>query len=313
MADLRTALADVCTVAVTPMTADTAIDRTGAQRLAAHIARSGVGTVTVGGSVAEFLALNRAERRELVEVFVAAAADLPVVAAVAGDLESAGQGVSDAAAAGAAAIMVHQPMNPFASPDGWVTYHERIAAGTDLPVVLYLRDAGIAASHLLALTHSCPNVVAVKYAVPDPVRLAELTAALGERLTWLCGTAELWAPFAWVGGARGFTSGLANVDATLPRRLLGELRAGKATDRTTAAVAPFERLRARRGNAASVGVIKAALVGLGLLDSDAVRPPLSGLTSDERRTLDHIVAELPGAPELTARRASDTRPRSLRR
>jgi 4-hydroxy-tetrahydrodipicolinate synthase len=293
MADLRAALADVCTVAVTPMTADTELDHPSARRLAAHIAASGVGTVTVGGSVGEFLALTRSERRQLVEIFTAAAPpELPVVAAVAGDLQSAAQGAADASAAGADAIMVHQPTNPFVSPAGWVTYHQRIAEATELPLVLYLRDPTIEARHLLALMRSRPNVVAVKYAIPDPVRLAGLTSVLRDSLTWLCGTAELWAPFAWVAGARGFTSGLANVDATLPRRLLDELRHAGRTEQTWNAIAPFEQLRAKRAGAASVAVVKAALVQLAVITTDAVRPPLSGLTDDERLAVDRIMAAL---------------------
>jgi 4-hydroxy-tetrahydrodipicolinate synthase len=293
MLDLRDALADVCTVAVTPMTAAGALDHASAERLAVHIATSGVGTVTVGGSVGEFMALSRTERRELVEIFVAAAPpEIPMVAAVAGDFESAGQAAADAAATGAKAIMVHQPANPFASPEGWVAYHQHVAANTELPLVLYLRDATIEARHLLTLTRSCPTVIAVKYAVPDPIRLAGLTAALGDRLTWLCGTAELWAPFAWVAGAQGFTSGLANVDACLPRRLLDELRTGRPTERTWRTIAPFEQLRANRGGAANVAVVKAALVQRGVIATDTVRPPVSGLTDDESLALSEIMAAL---------------------
>lgn len=293
MSDLLTALADVCTVAVTPMTEDAALDHASARRLAARIAQSGVGTVTVGGSVGEFAALSRRERRELLEIFVAAApSDLPVVAAVGGDLEAARHGITDAVAAGASAVMIHQPANPFAAPEGWVTYHQRLASDIDVPVVLYLRDNAIDAQHLLTLTRSCPAVVAVKYAVPDPVRLTGLISALGDRLLWLCGSAELWAPFAWVAGARGFTSGLANVDATLPRRLLAELRAGLPTGAAWNAIAAFENARSRRGGAASVAVVKAALVQRGVISTDTVRPPVAGLSDAEREAVKRIVEGL---------------------
>src|SRR5471030_2009667 len=44
-------------------------------------------------------------------------------------------------AAGAAALMVHQPPDPFVSPRGLVSYVERIAeAGAGLPLMLYLRN-----------------------------------------------------------------------------------------------------------------------------------------------------------------------------
>ena len=52
----------------------------------------------------------------------------------------------------------------------------------------------------------------MKYAVPDPTSLPGLLAGVGPgRWVWVCGLAEMWAPYFWVGGARGFTSGLVNV------------------------------------------------------------------------------------------------------
>jgi 4-hydroxy-tetrahydrodipicolinate synthase len=191
-------------------------------------------------------------------------------------------------AAGAAAIMVHQPLNPFRSTEGWVAYHRTVAAAVaPAPVVLYVRDAAIGVAQLSELAASSPNVVGVKYAVADPLALATLTGALGERLVWLCGLAEKWAPFAWQAGAVGFTSGLVNVADSVPLAMLDALRAGDllATRRAWQRAAAFEDLRARRGGAASVGVVKSALVELGVIAGPAVRPPLSGIDDAEAAQL----------------------------
>ncbi|MGI5127999.1 dihydrodipicolinate synthase family protein [Pseudonocardia sp. CA-107938] len=276
-------LASICAVPVTPMDAHREIDLASTRRLAEHVAGSRAGTITVGGSVAEFLALTARERLDVLAATVdAVAGRTPVLASVGGDLGSARQEARAAGAAGAAAVMVHQPLNPFRSPAGWVIYHAELAAAiAPLPVVLYLRDPAIEPAHLAELSARSPNLVGVKYALPDG--LAAFTAAVGERVVWLCGLAERATPDAWAAGATGFTSGLVTVDDAAPAALLDALRAGDAAgvQAAWAAASPFEELRARRGGAASVGVVKTALVQRGVIADATVRPPLTPLDADE--------------------------------
>ena len=76
-------------------------------------------------------------------------------------------------AAGASALMVHQPPDPFVSPRGVVDYVERIAdAGDGLPLMLYLRNDGIGLETIEELCR-VPGVAGVKWARPTPLRLAE--------------------------------------------------------------------------------------------------------------------------------------------
>ncbi len=114
-----------------------------------------------------------------------------------------------------------------------------------------------------------PNVVGVKYAVGDVVRFAALveTFRAGD-VAWVCGLAEPWAPFFWVAGATGFTSGLANVDPALSLEMLRCLRDGDYDGAMGVwrSVKPFEDLRARRNSANNVPVVKEALAQLGLCD-----------------------------------------------
>jgi 4-hydroxy-tetrahydrodipicolinate synthase len=139
---------------------------------------------------------------------------------------------------------------------------------------------------------ACPNVVGVKYAVADVARFSGLVDGLrGRELAWICGLAEPWAPFFWLVGATGFTSGLANVEPSLSLRMLGSLAAGDydgAMDlwRT---VKPFEELRARRDNANNVSVVKEALAQLDLCDR-RVRPPLVVLDAAERQEVADVLA-----------------------
>jgi 4-hydroxy-tetrahydrodipicolinate synthase len=277
--EFKARFASICAVPVTPMNTRREIDTASVRRLAEHVARSRAGTITVGGSVAEFLALTARERLDvLVATVETVGGRTPVLASVGGDLGSAQQEARAAAGAGAAAVMVHQPLNPFRSTAGWVIYHAELAAAVaPLPVVLYLRDAAIEPTHMAELAARSPNLVGVKYALPDG--LAAFTAALGERLVWLCGLAERAAPAAWQAGATGFTSGLVTVDDAAPSALLDALRAGDtaAVEAAWAAASPFEELRARNGGAANVGVVKAALVHRGVIADATVRPPLAPL------------------------------------
>jgi 4-hydroxy-tetrahydrodipicolinate synthase len=130
--------------------------------------------------------------------------------------------------------------------------------------------------------------------VDEFVTLSELSAAEKLPWTWLCGLAERWAPFFWLAGARGFTSGLANVEPSVPLALLAALnnRDDAGARALVHAIAPFEALRARRAGAANVGVVKEAMLQRGQLACAHVRPPLSPLPKEEqpvvRAALEHL-------------------------
>jgi 4-hydroxy-tetrahydrodipicolinate synthase len=157
-------------------------------------------------------------------------------------------------------------------------------------VVPYIRDAAIRADDLQALVATAPNVAAVKYAVPDPVRFADLVTN-GPRLAWICGLAESWAPFFWPAGATGFTSGLAVVEPGLSLALLEHLRTGRVDEALASwsLVRPFEALRARNDGAANVSAIKEALA-LRCGIARTVRPPISELSPEDRAEVGRILA-----------------------
>lgn len=195
-------------------------------------------------------------------------------------------------AAGATALMVHQPPDPFVSPRGVVAYVERIAeAGQDLPVVLYLRNDGIGLDAIAQLC-AIPGVVGVKWAAPTPLRLAEAMRRADPRIVWVGGLAEVWAPPLHAVGARGFTSGLINVWPEHSVAIHKALAAGDypRANALIAVMGPFEELRAEEGNGTNVSVVKAALQMLGV-DCGHVRPPGAGtLTQAQSERLRHSLA-----------------------
>src|SRR5207237_1441465 len=159
------------------------------------------------------------------------------------------------------------PTDPYVSDDGLIAYYTALAKTTDAAVVPYLRGRGLSTRVLDSLAET-PNVIAVKYAIPDLLAFGEFTSRYGKAFGPLCGLAELWAPFFWLAGARGFTSGLANVVPQLSRALLAALQAGDYAGAMELwrVIEPFERLRARHDNGNNVPVVKEALERLGLAD-----------------------------------------------
>jgi 4-hydroxy-tetrahydrodipicolinate synthase len=218
-----------------------------------------------------------------------------VLAGVGHSAREAAAEAAEAVAAGAHGVMVHQPVHPYQSSEGWVDYHREVAeAIPDHGVILYVRNPLLGAGAFRLLADACPNVVGVKYAVPDPIALADLVGVLGDdRLVWSCGLAESWAPYFWLSGARGFTSGLATVAPELSLSLLRLLRSGDFAGAMTVwqRLRPFEEMRARRANALNVSVVKEALAQLGLCRPD-VRPPITTLTGAERAEVGTILAGL---------------------
>jgi 4-hydroxy-tetrahydrodipicolinate synthase len=190
-------------------------------------------------------------------------------------------------------VMVHQPVHPYVSEGGWVDYHRAIAeAVPELGVVPYIRNPLLAGSRLAELADACPNVIGVKYAVPDAARFASFARDAGlERFVWVAGLAEPYAPSYFSAGATGFTSGLVNVAPAVSLDMIEALRRGDypAAMKVWERIRRFEELRAADASANNVTVVKEALFSLGLCRRD-VRPPSRPLTADERSEVAAIAA-----------------------
>lgn len=278
------ALTGISGILVTPF--DEA-DRIAPNRLAPVIDRAiaaGVHILVSNGNTGEFYSLAIDEALDM----VAATADL--VAGRAPLVGGAGRSVAEAcklarasAKAGCSAIMMHQPPDPFVSPRGVVDYARRVAEAADgLPVVLYIRNDAIGAATFAALS-AIPQVVGVKWATPNPLKLAEAMSASDPRLIWVGGLAEVWAPALCAVGARGFTSGLINVwpersvaiHAALERQDFAEAR------RLIAGMRAFEDVRAEEMGGANVSGVKTALKLQGI-DCGPARPPAAWPLTDSQ-------------------------------
>jgi 4-hydroxy-tetrahydrodipicolinate synthase len=292
---LRDKLSSVVAIPVTPFDSDGRLAEPAYRKVVRRLVDGGIEVITPNGNTGEFYALTAQEAQRAVDITIeevnGAATVLVGVGHAIPDAIGAAQHARDA---GAEAIMIHQPVHPYVSQAGWVDYHREIAnAVPELGVVLYVRNPRIDGSHLAALGEAAPNVVGVKYAVPDPARFGAVAQdAGGERFVWIAGLAELSAPGYWALGATGFTSGLANVDPGLSLAMLTALRANDypAAQRIWHQIRPFEALRAAGESENNVSVVKEALAQLGLCRRD-VRPPCQVLDDAGRADVARMLTE----------------------
>ncbi|MGP4113819.1 dihydrodipicolinate synthase family protein [Streptomyces sp. 4N509B] len=311
----RDALADVVAIPVTPFDAEDRLDAETYRALLRRLLAAGVRTLTPNGNTSEFYSLDPAERRAEVELTLATVAEVEAESAaqtggaanasrvqtrvqtivgVGHEVPSAVAAARHAREVGAQMVMVHQPVHPYVSQAGWIDYHRAVAeAVPELGVVPYVRNPAIDGASIARLGEDCPNVIGVKYAVPDPVRFSTVARDAGlDRFVWVAGLAELYAPAYFACGATGFTSGLVNV---APQVSLDMLSALRAADYPTAMkvwerIRRFEELRAANQSANNVTVVKEALAVLGLCRRD-VRSPSAPLPEAERAEVAGIVEE----------------------
>src|SRR4051812_18462471 len=208
---LRQAFTGISGILVTPFDDQ---DRIAPNRLKPIVDRAidaGVHILVANGNTGEFYGLTTAEG----EAMVQAAAELiggrvPLLAGVGRSINDACALARASRAAGASALMVHQPPDPFVPPRGVVAYVQRIAeAGDGLPIMLYLRNDGIG---LDAIEQLCriEGVAGVKWAAPTPLRLAEAIRRGDPSIVWGGGLAGNLAPPLFAGGGRGVTPGVVN-------------------------------------------------------------------------------------------------------
>ena len=292
--DLSKALTGISGILVTPY--DDA-GEIAPRKLASIIDRAlaaGVHIPVVNGNTGEYYALTNDEACTMVrEVAQMVDGRAPLLAGV-------GRGIRDACAlakasaeAGADALMIHQPPDPFVSPRGTVDYVRAVRdASGGLPVMLYLRNDAMGPEGIARLCE-VEGVKGVKWATPNPLNLARAIEAAPEDIVWVGGLAEVWAPPLYAVGARGFTSGLINVWPERSVAIHAALDAGDYAEanRLIAGMRAFEDIRAEDHNGTNVTGVKAALMAIGQ-DCGPTRPPSAWpLTEQQQAVLDQFVKD----------------------
>ncbi|WP_334193703.1 dihydrodipicolinate synthase family protein [Pararhodobacter sp.] len=266
-------------------------------RLAPIIDRAlaaGLHMPVVNGNTGEFYALTTDEAVTMVQAVAGLVAGrAPLLAGVGRGLRDAQRLARASAEAGAAALMIHQPPDPFVSPRGILDYLNAVSdASGGLPMMLYLRNDAIGTRNIAALC-ALPTVKGVKWATPNPMKLAEAKAACDPSIVWVGGLAEVWAPSFYAVGARGFTSGLINV---WPERSLAIHAALEAGDyaKANALIADmrvFEDIRAEEMGGTNVTGVKSALIAQGLDCGPTRAPSAWPLTEDQSARMTRFLTD----------------------
>ncbi|MDF3351284.1 dihydrodipicolinate synthase family protein [Sulfitobacter sp. KE34] len=292
--DLSKALTGISGILVTPYDAGGEIAPRKLTPIIDRALAAGVHIPVVNGNTGEYYALTNDEARTMVrEVAQMIDGRAPLLAGV-------GRGIRDACAlakasaeAGADALMIHQPPDPFVSPRGTVDYVRAVRdASGGLPVMLYLRNDAMGPEGIARLCE-VDGVKGVKWATPNPLNLARAIEAAPKDIVWVGGLAEVWAPPLYAVGARGFTSGLINVWPERSVAIHAALDAGDygEANRLIAGMRAFEDIRAEEHNGTNVTGVKAALMAIGQ-DCGPTRPPSAWpLTEQQQAVLDQFVKD----------------------
>lgn len=293
MLSLDQALTGISGILVTPYDANGDVAPARLAPIVDRALSAGLHMPVINGNTSEFYALTTDEAATMVrEVAGLVAGRAPLLAGIGRGLRDACALANASAAAGATALMVHQPPDPFVSPRGIIDYVNAIAdASGGLPMMLYLRNDAIGTRAIADLC-ALPGVKGVKWATPNPLKLAEAIAACDPAIVWVGGLAEIWAPAFYAVGARGFTSGLINVWPERSLAIHAALEAGNYAEanQLIAGMKAFEEIRAEEMNGANVTGVKAALLALGR-DCGPTRPPSAWpLTASQQAKLDAFIA-----------------------
>ena len=292
--NFRQALTGISGILVTPFDKDDKVEPKKLQPIIDRAIGAGVHILVANGNTGEFYGLTTAEAEAMVHSIT------EQIGGRAPLLGGVGRSIGDAVAlakasrkAGATALMVHQPPDPFVSPRGVVAYVQRVAeAGDGLPLMLYLRNDGIGLDTIEKLCQ-VPGVAGVKWASPTPLRLAEAIRRSSPDIVWVGGLAETWAPPLYAVGARGFTSGLINVWPAQSVAIHAALDRGNydEANRLIAQMQDFEEIRAEEQNGTNVTGVKSALALMGN-DCGPTRPPSAWpLTPAQMKRLEALLAQ----------------------
>lgn len=292
MHDIRAALTGISGILVTPFDKDDNIAPELQAPIVEKAIKAGVHILVANGNTGEFYALT-IEEAEAMVIASAKFIDkrVPLLAGIGRGVKDACRLAHTSAKAGADALMIHQPPDPFSAPRGYVDYVKAvIEASGGLPTVLYMRNDVIGIKIIQELCE-IKEVVGVKWATTNPMALSKAINATSSDIVWVGGLAETWAPAFYAVGARGFTSGLINVWPEQSMKIHAALEAGKYTlaNELISQMETFEAIRAEELNGTNVTGVKAALQAIGH-DCGQTRPPSAWpLTEDQASKLNQFI------------------------
>ncbi len=284
---------------LTPLAHD-GIDEPAFERLVARVAAAGVDSICVLGSTGSYAYLDRAERARAVELAVAGAGSIPVLAGV-GALRTRDvlRHVDDAQDRGASAVLLapmsYQPL----TDDEVFGLYEDVTANLSVPLVVYDNPTTtrvVFSDELHARIAQLPGVASIKIP-PVPANPAEAVQRVSSLRALVPGNVTIG-----VSGDGAAAAGLlAGCDAwysviagILPEQCLAITRAATAGNADFARslsleLEPLWQLMARFG---SYRVASAVAEDLGLVSAGNLPAPVRGLDGNGRAAVARALAEM---------------------
>lgn len=293
--DLKTALgAGLLSFPVTPFGADGSFNAAVYQKHVGWLSGFDAAVLFAAGGTGEFFSLAPSEIPAIVRAAKEAAGSTPIVSGCGYGTEMAVAIARDAEKAGADGILLLPHYLIDAPQDGLFDHIRRVCDSVGIGVMVYNRDNCIIQPDTLArLCDVCPNLVGFKDGSGDIGLVRQVTAKMGDRLTYLGGmpTAELFAEAYLGAGFTTYSSAVFNFVPALAVEFYTALRGGnrpRCEEILNGFFYPFMAIRNRRKGYA-VAAIKAG-VRLAGFDAGPVRAPLSDLTREEMDMLADLVA-----------------------
>ncbi len=246
------------------------------------------------GGTGEFFSLTPSEVPRIVAAAKEAAGSTAIVSGCGYGTEVAIEIARSVEKVGADGILLLPHYLIDAPQEGMYQHVKRICQSVGIGVMVYNRDNSILGVETLQrLCDECPNLVGFKDGTGDIGLVRQVTATMGDRLTYLGGmpTAELFAE-AYLGA--GFTTYSSAVFNFVPGLAVDFYKALRGGDRERCEAIlrdffyPFMAIRSRRKGYA-VSAVKAG-VRLQGFAAGRVRPPLDDLTAEEEEMLANLIA-----------------------
>jgi 4-hydroxy-tetrahydrodipicolinate synthase len=263
-------------------------------RLCADLIAAGVHGLTPLGSTGEFAYLDRAQRIAVVRATIEAAARrVPVIAGVAAtttaDAVEQARTYDRLGVSGILAILESY----FPVKDAQVeAYFRAIADAVAVPVVLYTNpqfQRSDLSLDVIARLSEHPRIRYIKDASTNTGRLLSIMNRCGERLRVFSASAHIPACVMLIGGV-GWMAGPACLIPRQSVRLYELCRAGRWAE-AMALQRELWRVNEAFARFNLAACIKAGLQSLGYPVGDPI-PPQAALTTDERRAVEAVLAEI---------------------
>jgi Dihydrodipicolinate synthase/N-acetylneuraminate lyase len=288
----------VYVIGATPFRDDLSLDVDGIGKLTEHYIEHGATGFTVLGMMGEAPKLSTSESRTVVEGYIKAARDLPVVVGVsAAGFSAMSELTKSVMDMGAAGVMIAPP-NTLRTDDQIISYYQMAGEtlGKDVPIVLQdfplSTSVQISVGALKKIIETVPSIKMLKHEDwPGLAKILALRAAEAagqRRISILCGNAGVFLAEEMERGADGAMTGFAYIE--MMRDVVKYAGAGDMDRAMDIFDAYLPLVRYEQQPGLGLAVRKYVLKKRGAIASDAIRRPGPKLSPADIVDVERLIA-----------------------